>query len=160
MTINKQALDSQLILDEGLRLQAYKDTRGCLTVGVGRNLDTNPLSQTEIAVCGSDGRTSPITHDAAIFLLHNDEVTAMDSLSDHLPWWVNCDDARARVLIGLCFNMGVHKLVTFDQFLTLIRDGAYDDAADDLAGTLWYREVGERGPRYVSMVRTGKDALA
>ena len=155
--IDQQKLDSQLMLDEGLRLKPYRDSRGYLSTGAGRNLDTNPLTPAEIAVCGHDGRTQPITLAAAIFLLHNDEATAMNELTTNCGWWVNLDDVRARVMIDLMFNMGWGTLQNFHHFLADMACKSFDTAADDLKDSAWYNEVGDRGPRLVRMVRTGSD---
>lgn len=155
--INQPRLDSQLMLDEGLRLMAYKDQFGHLTIGVGRNLDANPLSPAELAVVGHDARTLPITHDNAIYLLHNDETKGMQALSVRWPWWSSLDDVRARVMVDLVFNMGVEKLSEFVHFLADMRLGAFIVASDDLKNSAWYKEVGNRGPRLVGMVETGKD---
>lgn len=158
--IDQAKLDSQLMLDEGLRLIAYRDQRGHLTTGVGRNLDTNPLSATEIAQVGHDARTRPITHADALYLLHNDEEAVCAAMDEHMPWWSDLDDVRARVLVDLCFNMGVHKTLSFNTFLALMHQGNYQDAADDLQQTAWYGEVAARGPRLVGMVATGEDYTA
>jgi len=158
--IDKNKLDSQLMLDEGCRLKAYADQYGNLTVGVGRNLDGNPLSDAELAVIGHDARTLPITHDQALLLLHNDEMRAFNVLNYNCPWWSSLDDVRGRVLVDLVFNLGVVKFLGFHTFLTLMRTGKYKQAADDLSGTAWYSEVGDRGPRLVGMVATGEDYTA
>lgn len=155
--IDKNKLDSQLMLDEGLRLIAYKDQYGNLTVGVGRNLDSNPLTVSEIVRVGHDARDEPITHDDALFLLHNDEMKVFNALGEHMPWWNSMDDVRGRVLADLCFNMGITKLLGFHTFLSLLEAHSFDDAASDLAGTAWYGQVGARGPRLVGMVSTGED---
>lgn len=160
MSLDRQKLDSQLILEEGLRLVAYKDPRGFLTTGVGRNLDGNPLTPAEIKVCGSDGRTQPITHDTAMFLLHNDEMKAMNALSAHASWWIGLDEIRSRVMVDLCFNMGWSTLSQFHHFLGDMSEGSFYFAAEDLMASAWYNEVGNRGPRLVGMVKTGEDYIS
>lgn len=155
--IDTQKLDNQLMLDEGLRLTPYMDQFGNLTTGVGRNLDSNPLSDAEIAMVGHDARSLPITHEQALFLLHSDEQDVFSELDAHLPWWSDLDDVRARVMVDLVFNMGITKLIGFHTFLMLMREGEYQRAGDDLAGTAWYGQVGNRGPRLVGMVTRGGD---
>lgn len=157
---DRQKLDSQLMLDEGLRLKAYMDTRGFLTVGVGRNLDGNPLTSSEIAFVGHNARTLPITHDQAIYLLHNDEGKTLAELSDCVSWWTDLPDIPSRVMIDLMFNMGEHTFEQFHQFFALMHTGAYAKAGDDLETTAWYKQVGNRGPRLVKMLQTGQDYTA
>jgi GH24 family phage-related lysozyme (muramidase) len=156
---DRQKLDSQLMLDEGLRLVPYIDTRGYLTTGVGRNLDSNPFTPAEIAFIGHDGRLAPITHDQAIYLLHDDEAKAMKELSDFSPWWTAQPDIPSRVMLDLTFNMGEHTFEQFHQFLALMHINAYAKAGEDLQTTAWYGQVGNRGLRLVRMLTTGQDCV-
>jgi len=158
--IDKQKLDSQLMLDEGLRLKPYTDQYGNLTIGVGRNLDSNPLTEAEEEVIGHDARTLPITLAQALLLLHNDEMKAYNDLENNFPWFDGLDDVRARVMIDLTFNMGIEKMLGFQSFLKLMEEGLFAQAGQDLAGTAWYKEVGQRGPRLVYMVETGEDYVS
>ena len=148
------------MLDEGVRLIAYKDQFCHLTIGVGRNLDSNPFTPSEIAYIGHDGRSQPITHDQAIFLLHDDESNVFDVLTDNLSWWGELDDVRARVLVDLCFNMGWARLSGFHHFIAAMCLGNYQGAAAELENSQWFGQVGVRGPRLVNMVRTGEDYIA
>ena len=158
--INLPRLDSQLMLDEGVRLSPYRDQFGNLTTGVGRNLDANPFTPAEIAYIGHNGRTIPITYDQAIFLLHDDESKVFKTLTAECGWWPALDDVRARVMVDLCFNMGWTKLSGFHTFLSLMASSSFEQAGSDLQGTAWYGQVGNRGPRLVGMVTTGEDYTA
>jgi len=171
MHLNIKRLGSQLILEEGLRLMPYDDAtgypvkpggscRGKLTIGVGRNLDGNPLTNAERAAIGHDGRTRPITHDQAFMLLDNDIASVCRALNHNIPWWEHLDEIRARVLADLCFNLGIVKLLAFRHFLSNMRIGDYNAAANDLVDSLWYSQVKSRGVRLVAMVRTGEDWTA
>lgn len=44
----RQAIHSMLIVDEGLRLKAYKCTAGAWTIGVGRNLSALRIAEEEL----------------------------------------------------------------------------------------------------------------
>ena len=43
--MNMERLTETLIRHEGLRLEPYRCTEGKLTIGVGHNLDDNPISK-------------------------------------------------------------------------------------------------------------------
>ena len=45
--MNRDALISQLIIDEGIKLKPYTDSVGKLTIGVGRNLNDVGISEDE-----------------------------------------------------------------------------------------------------------------
>lgn len=168
MNLNMGRLRSQLILHEALKLLPYDDAtgmvvqpgkpyRGQLTTGVGRNLDGNPLSPNEIKEVGHDARTKAITHDHALYLLDND-IEAVCRILDHqLPWWRYMDEIRARVLVDLCFNLGITRLLKFKATLAAMRMGDFATAAVQLKDSVWYNQVKSRGERLVKMLETGKD---
>lgn len=153
--MNISLLKSELTRDEGLRLSAYKDTYGHLTIGVGRNLDGNPLSDDEIAVVGHDCRTCSITQEQAIYLLGHDIARVTVQLDRVLPWWTTLDDVRRRVLINMAFNMGTRNLVGFRRFLSALNKAQYAAAASEMLQSLWASQVGKRADRLATMMRTG-----
>ena len=168
---NSKKLRDQLVLEEGMKLQAYDDKtglpvkpgekcKGKLTVGVGRNLDDNPLTPQEKLVVGHDARTQPITEAQAMFLLQNDLSEVFAELDRVLPWWIQLDEVRARVLADLNFNMGWTKLSKFKNFLFQLRAEHYPKAAEELKNSLWYNQVKTRGVRLVEMMKTGEDYTA
>ena len=48
MKYNKDNLIQKLIQHEGLRLQAYKDSLGIATIGIGRNLEDRGITPEEL----------------------------------------------------------------------------------------------------------------
>lgn len=168
MELNHVRLHSQLILHEGMRLAPYDDAtgkpvkpgehyRGKLTVGIGRNLDGNPLTKAEEGFVGHNGRDKPITQEQALYLLNNDISAVCRALNDNTPWWAHLDEIRGRVLVDMCFNMGVSKLLGFKNTLSFVRGGNYASAADNMKKSLWYAQVGIRGVRLEQMMRLGQD---
>lgn len=137
-----EALREQLIEHEGLRLKPYRCTAGYLTVGVGRNLDANGISR-----------------DEALYLLDNDIAQCIGQLRAALPWFEKEDAIRQRALIDLAFNLGTPGLLKFKNTLAAWARGDHDGAARGLEKSLWYRQVGRRGPRIVHMVRTGSEPV-
>lgn len=132
-------LKKQLTLDEGERLRPYTDTRGKVTIGVGHNLT-------------DDGISANIS-DA---LFAEDVTTACARLARIYPNWTMLDEVRIRVLVDLTFNLGM-ALAAFEQMFAAIAKADWKAAGDALQHSLWYRQVGERGPRLVFMLVTGQD---
>lgn len=126
------ATRDDLRLDEGRRLQLYRDSRGNASIGYGRNLDAVGISDEE-----------------AEMMLTNDMAAAERGLDLHCPWWRSKNFNVQRVLWNLAFNLGIAKLLTFGTFLHLLLINDINGAADDLERTAWYGQVGERGPRMV-----------
>lgn len=149
-------IEKQLILHEGLRLRPYKDTLGKLTIGIGRNLTDRGISEEE-----------------AKEMLHRDILGAVADLDRELPWWRSVSgmapksfdffpSVRQRVLIDLCFNMGIGGphggLLSFVVTLGHMARGEFEKAADGLASSKWAAQVGPaRADRLVAMMRTGID---
>lgn len=136
---DRAQLTAELIRDEGLRLRPYRDSMGKLTIGVGRNLDANGISR-----------------DEAMTLLQHDIDTAVNDCRRSFPWWTALDDTRQRVLLNMCFNMGLPTLLTFRATIGAIGDGDYGKAADQMLKSLWAEQVGDRAKRLAAMMRTGR----
>lgn len=135
-------LQKQLILHEGCRLTAYRDSVGVLTIGIGRNLQHRGISQ-----------------DEALMLLRNDISATITAVRKEMPWTVALDDVRQRVLCDMAFNMGIAQLLEFKQTLAAVKAGDYGKAADMMLDSRWASQVGERARRLARMMRTGKDEI-
>ena len=145
------SLREQLIIDEGLRLHRYKCTAGKNTIGVGHNLDDNPLTAAEAAVIGS-AVPEEITREQALMIEDRDIEEATDNLYDHLPWVRSAPLEVREVLINMTFNMGVHGLLTFKNTLKAIQDCRYAEAADMMLESRWARQVGDRAVRLAAVI--------
>jgi len=130
---------SQLRRDEAVRHFPYKDTKGKLTIGIGRNLVSKGLSDSEINV-----------------LLVNDIMEFTDQLSAHLEWFKLLDEVRQGVLVNMCFNMGFAGLARFQLFLGHVQAGEWQSAKAEMLNTAWATEVGERATRLAEQIVTGQ----
>ena len=126
---------------EGFSDKVYLDSLGNPTVGWGCHLFVGRKIPTEILLRLFDGdyRIATQGYDA----LHLD-----------------LDPVRRIAVIDLIFNMGLAKFMKFKRTLDSIRSGDYESAANHLADSRWYRQVGNRGREIVSMMRTGTPPTA
>ncbi len=136
--LNYPRLREELIRDEGVRFKPYRDSRGYLTIGTGRNLDAIGISQQENDL-----------------MLDNDIQRAAHDLDQHCPWWRTLDAVRQRILMNLCFNLGIAKLLQFTQTLHATQQGAYPQAAIHMLDSAWARQVKERALRLAHGMRSG-----
>lgn len=127
-----------LIIQEGLRLMPYRCSTGKLTIGVGRNLDDNGISEAE-----------------ALHLLSNDILNTWRELSDTFPWFNHLDDIRQLALVSMAFNMGVPTLATFKRMISAFIQKDYKVAALQASDSKWAVQVGKRDDLIVQMIRTG-----
>jgi GH24 family phage-related lysozyme (muramidase) len=118
---------------EGLRLTAYKDTKGKLTIGCGFNLDAAGAE----AVCRRVGvdyaavRAGAAITEAqadAIFAVQLEAVSAQASMM--FPNFHIMPANAQAVVQDLIFNMGYEKLGEFNETVPALRAGKYGLAAD------------------------------
>ena len=110
MTYDRARLAREIARDEGDKLIAYHCSQGFLTIGKGRNLETVGITAEETAALGitvSSCIARGITQAQSDALFANDIVRSEADLDRHLPWWRRLDPVRQRVMLNMCFNMGI-----------------------------------------------------
>jgi lysozyme len=143
---NIARLVEELRRDEGVRYTPYADTKGIPTVGVGHNLQACPLP---------DGWSYPLSDDQVNTLLERDLANVFSDLNRDLPWWVDLNDVRQRVICNMQFNLGSTRLLEFTKALTAMRQGRYQDAAAEMLKSAWAGQVKARATRLAQMMREG-----
>lgn len=124
---------------EGLRLKVYRCPTGYLTIGYGRNLETNGISKRE-----------------AIWLLDEDMIRVEAGLSQRIPWWRSLDEVRRAILVDMGINLGVAGLLEFKRMLRALRNGNHVTAAMEMVNSRWSKQVGARSDRLVEMMLSGQ----
>ncbi len=134
--MNLHALRADLERDEGLRLKPYVDSVGKTSIGIGRNLDDNGISEAE-----------------ARFLFENDVKRAIADLDRNVPWWGELPEPAMRALVNMCFNLGWTKLSRFKYMLAALEVGDCETAADEALDSKYARQVGKRADRIAALFR-------
>lgn len=132
-------LIEQLKRHEGLRLKPYRCTAGKLTIGIGRNLDDNGISEAE-----------------AEFMLENDIANCIDELDAAFDWYAYLSPARADALANICFNIGLPRLLGFKKALYNMEQGFFNKAADEFLDSRWATQVGDRAEELAEQIRSGE----
>lgn len=138
---------------EGFSSKIYKCPAGYNTIGIGRNLDTNPLTDEEKEVCGDISKG--ITKDQAYYLLGNDISRCVKELEIAFPFLYNLDVERRYALIDLCFNMGIHSLLKFKKMIAKLEILDFSGAAEELLDSKYARQVPKRALRIAHLISTG-----
>jgi len=128
-----------LIDHEGLKKLPYVDTMEKVSIGIGRNLTDRGISREE-----------------AIYLCMNDVKESRSELSNY-PWYESMDEVRKDVLVELHFNIGLTKLLKFENMIQCLIMEKYADAATHMLDSRWRKQVGDR--RALNMAKrlsTGK----
>ncbi len=129
---------AQLRIDEGVRLKPYKDSVGKTTIGCGRNLTDDGISEAEMET-----------------MLANDVNHAAIVAASTFNFDDTISDERKAALVNLAFNLGEEKLATFTTFIGLVLARDWPGAADDLIQTRYATEVGPRAQRICDKLRNG-----
>ena len=136
--MDRERLIEELKRDEGVELKAYQDTEGIWTIGIGRNLQDVGVSM-----------------DEAEYMLANDIDVAVGELQRTFDWFEGLSDARQRVCINMCFNLGLTRLLNFKKFLAAMAAGDWETAGVEMLDSKWSRQVGARSTRLKDLLLEG-----
>lgn len=130
-----ETLEQMIERHEGCRTTIYVDSVGVETIGIGHNLH-KPLSR------------AAIEH-----ILRDDLNEVINQCLHAFPWFAELTLPRQRVLIDMCFNLGLPRLLGFKKFLEAVSLGNYDTAADEMLDSLWAKQVKGRALELAQMMR-------
>jgi GH24 family phage-related lysozyme (muramidase) len=162
-----ETLHAYLKFCEDFRLQAYNDSNSHPTVGVGLNLDRSDARDLLKSVGADydrirDGAQYRPPPNAACLTIDQGErllaITADEAIKvaqSIFPGLDTCDATRQTILIALCFNLGAGRIQGFQRLIAAVAKRDWETAADELVASLWYTQIGHRGPRDAIALRTG-----
>lgn len=139
-------IKQMVIGNEGWKNKPYKDSRGLWTVGVGHLI--------------GNGKTLPKEWDREfsnqeVRELFEKDFTEHLKLAEKAPGWDKANEAGKAGLIDLTYNMGGYWYKKFKVAAGLLADGKFKEAADEFKSSKWYKQVGDRAPATVSLIRSG-----
>ena len=136
--IDIELLKNELKRDEGVKAKPYYDTVGKISIGVGRNLDDNGISEDEIDM-----------------LLLNDIAGVMFDLQKNFTWYEGLSPNRKRAVINMAFNLGISRFKKFKRMIRAIEKGCFKRAATEALDSKWSKQVGDRALRIAKMIEKG-----
>ena len=134
----KSELERMLIRHEGKRSLPYECSAGKITVGVGRNLEDNPLTEEEI-----------------MYLLRNDIARCEKELNRY-SWFRMMDKPRQDACLDLLFNIGLTRFLQFRRMIKAFENRDYDLASKELLDSKYALQVGARANELSEIIRTNK----
>ena len=145
-------IQKRLMFHEGCVDHVYTCPAGFKTIGIGRNLETNPLTPKEKEVVKD---LNKISVEQALFLLRNDVKRCVKELSSNISFFYQLDDERQYALLDMCFNMGIKRLLGFKRMLNAMLIGDYRGAAKECLMSKYAKDVGKRAQRIARLIETG-----
>lgn len=118
-------------------MQLYTDSVGKLTIGWGRELQDNGISQAE-----------------ADFMFDNDFARCQKELAQY-SWYLDQPQNVKDALMNMNFNLGITKLLEFKKMITALVNKDYTKAAMEALNSKWAKQVGQRAKDVALMIRQG-----
>ena len=123
---------------EGRRLFPYECSAGKLTIGYGRNLEDNG-----------------ITDEEADYLLSNDLRRVRSELSMNFDWYLQLNDVRQAVVEDMLFNLGLVRFLGFKKFMKALEQQDYEEAAHQMLDSKWATQVASRADELAELMEKG-----
>ena len=123
---------------EGLSLSLYKCPAGKLTIGYGHNIEDRGISE-----------------EAAELLLEQDMMIAYKQVKNAVKCFEQLSEPRQYVIIDMCFNMGITKLMTFKKMLRALDGADYKTAAKEMLDSRWAAQVKGRAAYLSGIMASG-----
>jgi lysozyme len=143
---NMAAYQCQLKIHEGVRYKSYLDSLGLPTAGIGHLLRTNEIAMYPVPTSVSEEQVNNwFNQDAPTSIKGAQELLGIDT-------WGELSDVRKRACADLCYNMGKGRLSKFVRFIAGMKAGNWNLAGQSLRDSIWFTQVGRRGPNIITMV--------
>jgi lysozyme len=137
---------------EGVRKKPYKCPAGFLTVGVGWNIDANPLPKDIAAYLKKNGE---ITDDMVDRLLFISVGAATLNCYGLFPDFENFTENRQMALIDFVFQLGGAGAAKFVNSIAMINTGRWEDAAENMMKSAWAKQTPKRAAEITQMIEEG-----
>lgn len=148
---NMAAYECQLKIHEGVKYVSYLDSVNLPTGGIGHLLRANEVPLFPVPTPISESQVSAwFQSDAPISIAGAQRLIGTDT-------WGDLTDIRKRACADLCYNMGENRLSKFKNFIAAMKAGNYDAAGVALKNSVWYTQVGKRGPNIITMITRNID---
>ena len=144
--MNIEQLRKELELDEGVKYEIYNDHLGYATFGIGHLVrDSDPEHGQEIG--------TPVTEDRVISAFDEDvQVVLSDCERLYNDFNVLPEECQL-IIANMMFNMGRPRLSKFKGMKRGVDAKDWNQAADEMVDSRWYKQVTNRADRLVERMR-------
>lgn len=155
--VESDRLERSTLEHEGFRAQPYLDSRGLWTLGIGKCLQTNPLTPEEWKYLLDEHQLAvSITREGAAWLMRRELLACERRCRSAFDFWGELNDARQNVLCEMAYQMGIERLRGFKKMLASVRGGDFETAADHGLDSKWARADSPlRAQRLMKQLRLG-----
>ena len=144
--MNLENLREQLEVDEGVRYNIYLDHLGYPTFGIGHLVISNdPENGQAVGTSVSKERVGECFEQDVLSVIKDCHKLYDDF--DELPEEVQ------QIIANMMFNMGYTRLSKFKGMKRGVDNRDWNEAADEMVDSRWYKQVTKRANRLVERMR-------
>ena len=144
MNINQ--LRKELEVDEGCVYEVYLDHLGLPTFGIGHLItEWDPEYSSSVGTKVSEERVKEAFNRDVLIVV--EDCKKLYKKFDKLP------DEVQLIIANMMFNMGRPRLSKFKGMKRGVMAGDWNEAADEMVDSKWYRQVTNRAERLVQRMR-------
>ena len=144
--VNVEKLINDLEVDEGCKFEIYNDHLGYPTFGIGHLItEDDPEHGQPLG--------TPISEDRVREAFEKDvDRVRMDCLKLY-PNFTSLPDDAQLIIANMMFNMGLPRLSQFKKMKAAVEAGDWDEAANQMEASRWFRQVPNRAQRLIDRMR-------
>ena len=144
--MNLDQLRMKLEYDEGCKYEIYLDHLGLPTFGIGHLVtEDDPEHGQEVGTAVSEERV--------IEVFEKDVQVTIDECKKLYDDWFDLPEEAQLIIANMMFNMGRPRLSQFKGMKAGIDARDWNQAADEMVDSKWYRQVTNRADRLVTRMR-------
>lgn len=157
--INYTKLYEMIARHEGVKNEAYFDTKGILTIGAGFNLKRADAKE-KITSLGLDyhnvcNKKQRLSNEQIYRLMKKDVETAISDAKNYVgKSWDSLNPKAQEVLIDMSYNLGSPRLSKFKKLRAALINRNYQEAAKEMKNSKWYSDVGNRSRELISIMNS------
>jgi len=141
-----QQLREQLEIDEGVVYEVYLDHLGYATFGIGHLIrEDDPEHGWEVGTEVSESRVAEA--------FESDIETVLSDCNTLYPEFDDLPEEAQQIIANMMFNLGRPRLSAFKGMKAGVDAGDWNEAADQMVDSRWYKQVGARAERLVERMR-------
>lgn len=139
-----------LAYDEGIRLNAYRDTMGILTVGIGHNLESDPAGEILKRHLNVGDK---ITEIECQKLFNRDKTHVYHDLDENIKDWSKYAVKYQFILVNMCFNMGINRLLKWANTISAMRRDDHEAVIAGIMNSRYAKQVPNRAKRLCELAK-------
>lgn len=144
--MNIEQLREQLEIDEGVKYEVYLDHLGYPTFGIGHLvIESDPEHGCEVGTSVSADRVAEA--------FEQDVQTVLSDCTKLYPDFDDLPEEAQQIIANMMFNLGYPRLSKFKGMKAGVDSQNWNEAADQMVDSAWYRQVTNRAQRLVDRMR-------